>query len=320
MDDKQLEERLKLLKSSYDRLPSSIDTDEILKKIKNETNVTPIEKKKKGFKWQRITVWAVSIASALIIGILGSSYVLKEEMFQQEEQMSDVTKELIERMKKNYPIEREKRRELLNLSEEEFSQIAFIQAADSNFEHYTAERRESSLNYFSNTDLESVYENVLGGLALPSEMIKELNEGEKLDKVETITFLYEYRSRLNYFKEYTNDKLNQYKTELEPYKVDGLYNINKILENERFLPTGFQTMRKNAEIQGLQLVLIEDGIDLRFSFNLEPYYFLFSSFRSYFHWLFTNDGTGTIYVCMGTIIPIERNSLYTTKDGGIYVG
>ena len=29
MDDKQLEERLNLLKSSYDRLPSSLDTDEI---------------------------------------------------------------------------------------------------------------------------------------------------------------------------------------------------------------------------------------------------------------------------------------------------
>lgn len=32
MDDKKLEDRLALLKSSYDRLPSTIDSDDILKK------------------------------------------------------------------------------------------------------------------------------------------------------------------------------------------------------------------------------------------------------------------------------------------------
>ncbi|MCZ8535189.1 hypothetical protein [Psychrobacillus psychrodurans] len=273
MDDKQLEERLNLLKSSYDRLPSSVDTEEIIRKIENEHNIAPAEKKSKGSKWQRITVWTVSIASVFIIGILGSSYILEDEKkIQQGEQMSDATKEFIEQLKKDYPIEREKKRELLNLSEEEFSQIPFIEFADSSFEHYTAEREDSFLNNHSDSNLDTYYENTMSGLILPSEMVKELNEGDKLDKAETVSFLRKYNAKLNDFKLYTNDKLDKYKKELEPYKVNGLYNINKILENEQYLPDGFRTMRDNAEMQGLQLVLIGDGIDIRFSFSLEPNY------------------------------------------------
>lgn len=271
MDDKQLEERLNLLKSSYDRLPSSVDTDEILRKIEieNEKNVTPIEKKTKGYKWQRITVWAVSIASVFLIGILGSSYILEEGT--QGEQMSDATKEFIERLKKDYLIEREKRRELLHLSEEEFSQIPIIQSADSYFE-FSTKREESFLNHEFESNLASRYENVISGLLLPSEMVKELQEGDKLDKAETVSFLRKYHAKFNDFMLYTNDQLDGYKKDLEPYKVNGLYKIHKILENERFLPEGFQTMRKNAEMQGLQLVSIGDGIDIRFSYSLEQNY------------------------------------------------
>lgn len=273
MDDKQLEERLNLLKSSYDRLPSSVDTEEIIRKIENEHNIAPVEKKSKGSKWQRITVWAVSIAIVVIIGILGSSYILEDEkMIQQGEQMSDATKEFIERIKKDYLIEREKRRELLNLSEEEFSQIPFIQSADSNFEFYTGKRGWASLIDYSNSNLVTIYDDVLGELVFPSEMVQKIKEEDKLDKAETLTFLYEYHSRLNNFKEYTNNRLSNFKDELEPYKLDGLYNIDKILENERYLPKGFRTMRKNAEMQGLQLESILDGIDIRFSFSLEPNY------------------------------------------------
>ena len=131
MDDKQLEERLNLLKSSYDRLPSSVDTDEILKKIENGNNVAPIVKKNKGSKRQRITVWAVSVASVLLIGVLGTSFLEDQKnttISDQELNEDDITK-----LEKQYEKERLKRRQMLQLDEADFATIEFVHYADNIF-------------------------------------------------------------------------------------------------------------------------------------------------------------------------------------------
>lgn len=111
MDDKQLEERIHLLKDSYERIPPEIDVDDILNKLDEAPQVN--EKKNKGTKWQRITVWAVSIASVFIIGVLSASYleggVIKNSQNKQEEleQVNDLI-EYAESLKEQYEIEREK--------------------------------------------------------------------------------------------------------------------------------------------------------------------------------------------------------------------
>ncbi|MDF2064993.1 hypothetical protein [Bacillus sp. Cr_A10] len=268
MDDKQLEERLDLLKTSYDKVPSSIDTDGILNKIELE-KVEPLSKNKiTKSKWQRFTVLAVSFASTLIIGILGATFLFEDETRHGKEIQNEESKAFLEKLKKNYPIEREKRREMLNLSEEEFSQIDFIKSADMHFQHYTDDRSSTFINGTIFTDLDERYEEIMNNLKLPSEMVKEIHQGKKLTKEETVDFLNEYYLKINNFREYANEELNEYKDELSMYKVDGLYDVNKILENERFLPEEFNNLRYIAHNQGLQLKIMEDGIDLTFRIDL----------------------------------------------------
>ena len=266
MDDKQLEERFDLLKTSYERVPSNFDADEVLNKIKEETIPTAKEERHKDSKWQKVTVWAVSLASIFIIGVLGSTF-LKENTILEEGQLSETSKKFIDKLKKEYPLEREKRREMLNLPEEEFSQIEFISLADSNFQYYTDQRYTSLIDGTIYTDLEKRYDEIMDQLKLPSEMVKDIHSKTKLNKEETTDFLDKYYYKVYSFTEYANEKLEEYKNELSAFNVDNLYSINKILENERFLSKEFQNLRKNAQKQSLQLEVIEGGIDIRFHFN-----------------------------------------------------
>ncbi|WP_313894558.1 hypothetical protein [Psychrobacillus sp.] len=265
MDDKQLEERLDLLKSSYNRVPSSFNADEVLQKIEKEIVQPPPSKQSKGTTWQKVTVWAVGIASLFVVGILGGIYLSDERASQGEGQLNEANKEFVEKLKKGYPIEREKRREMLNLSEEEFTQIEFIRSADSSFEHITNPRY--GWGFINAPNIDAEYEQQITHLKLPSEMVKEVVEQDSLDKAETIEFLGTYHLKVNYFKEYANKQLDAYKDELSAYKVDGIFNMNEILENERLLPAGFQNLRKNAESQGLKLEIVDEGIDVVFRYN-----------------------------------------------------
>ena len=60
-------------------IPSSFDKEEVLRKIEEESN-KPLNRshsiKKKGTFKQNVTVWAVSIASIFIIGILSATFLL----------------------------------------------------------------------------------------------------------------------------------------------------------------------------------------------------------------------------------------------------
>ncbi|MFF2755434.1 hypothetical protein ACFVR1_17075 [Psychrobacillus sp. NPDC058041] len=271
MDDRELEERLDLLKSSYERVPSNFDADEVLSKLEDEKVQSINVERHKSLKWQKVTIWAVSIASLFIIGILGSSYLLKENAIQGEEQLSESAKEFIDRLKKEYPIAREKRREVLNLPEEEFSQIELINSADSYFQYIT-DSRYHPLYYNSSFNQDEAYKSIIDKIKLPSEMVTEIKKQDTLDKAETIEFLNAYNLKVNSFKEYANEKLDEQKDELSAYKVNGLYKINKILENERFLSKDFHNLRKNAESQGLKMEIIENGLDIRFTFDFEQYY------------------------------------------------
>lgn len=78
MDDKQFEQHMKLLKKSYDRVPSKFNADDVLSKIEAEgkpkkevkSYTTPVAS-----KWQKVSVWAVSLASVLLIGFLSASFI-----------------------------------------------------------------------------------------------------------------------------------------------------------------------------------------------------------------------------------------------------
>ncbi|WP_391116591.1 hypothetical protein [Psychrobacillus sp. L3] len=272
MDDKQLEEGLDLLKTSYERVPSNFDMVEILNKIEEEEVPSANEEKLKTSKWQKVTVWAVSLASIIIIGILGSTFLLNENAIQGEGELNESAKEFIDRLKKEYPIEREKRREMLNLPEEEFSQIEFISSADMYFQHYTDPRSTPFIEGTIYTDLDERYDKILDQLKLPSEMEQEIYKGNKLTKAETIEFMNKYYLKVSMLKGYANEKLDEYKDKLSIYKVNGLYNMNKILENERNLSKELQNLRKIAQNQSLELEIVEEGIDIHFGYSFARLY------------------------------------------------
>jgi len=78
MEDKQFEEKMKLLKKSYDRVPSQFNANDILRKIEAEgkpkKEVKPYTTSVAS-KWQKVSVWAVSLASVLLIGFLSASFI-----------------------------------------------------------------------------------------------------------------------------------------------------------------------------------------------------------------------------------------------------
>lgn len=206
MDDKQLEERLHLLKDSYERIPAQMDVDGILNKIEDAPQV--IEKKNKGSKWQRVTVWMVSIASIFIIGVLGVSYT-KEDVSQgnKMEELEVVTQQFLNRLNEEYPIEREKRRELLNLTEEEFSQIAFIQLADSEYDFYMNPNNYKNL-YQTARDpvkLQSRLDDLIQNLFLPSQMLEEMEKKQTtLSEGETAEFFNSYSRKIKDLQDFYN--------------------------------------------------------------------------------------------------------------------
>lgn len=233
MDDKQLEERLDLLKTSYERVPSANSADVIIKKIEEEKAQPPHEKKSKGTKWQRITVWTVSIASMFVIGILGANLLThdanhaNEEGSEQEEYEVDiVTAQFLENLKGVYPKEREKRRLDLNLTEEEFSKIAFIAGADSTYNFYTQPNNYEKLYHTARTaeTLQIRFDEIISSLYLPSEMIEEvIRHKTTLSEEETAQFFNSYSNKIEGLQQFFNSKGTTSEDQIKTLEKEGLY-------------------------------------------------------------------------------------------------
>ena len=269
MNDKQLEERLDLLKSTYDRVPTSSVADEVIQQLDKETLTPPTEEKTKSSYRQKAVVWAVSLASVFVIGILGSSFLMEDKISQQEEQMADETKAFIDHLKEQYPKEREKRRQMLNLSEQDFAEIGFISSADTLFNFYV-NRTDDYINF---ADQDERYNRLIDELMLPSEMIQELHSKSNgpIDKLSTVEFLNTYYNKIASLKDYANKQLTGYKDELSAYNKGIFFNLENIHENEGNLSDGFQQLQKSAYKQGLTLELIENGLDIHYVFDWERY-------------------------------------------------
>lgn len=192
MDDKHFEERLHLLKDSYERIPAQMDIDGILSKIEEAPQVT--EKKNNGTKWQRVTVWVVSAASVFIIGVLGVSYTKEDVNQGNKMEEPDATQQFLNRLYEEYLIEREKRREHLKLNEEEFSQIAFIQLADSEYDFYMNHSYQTARDPVT---LQSRLDDLIQNLSLPSQMLEEVKKKQTtLSEGETAEFFNSYSRKI----------------------------------------------------------------------------------------------------------------------------
>ncbi|MEK3980797.1 hypothetical protein MKY37_17345 [Psychrobacillus sp. FSL K6-2836] len=259
MDDKQLEERLNLLKSSYDRLPSFADTDEILKKIENENNVAPIVKKNKGTKRQRITVWAVSLASVFIIGILGTTFLndSNDVITSDQENSGDDIKNL----EKQYKEERLKRQQMLQMDEVDFANIEFVQYADNIF---TAQISPGTLEGKNDdVSIKDGYERAIDGLMLPSEMVEEFKTKGKLDAIQSISFINDFVAKSEHLINIYELILRDNEQSLNIAKHDGRLSEHVLIANRYNMPEEIQNMIEVLPKQGLKLVVNADGTEFR---------------------------------------------------------
>lgn len=268
MDDKQLEERLNLLKSSYDRLPSSVDTDEILKKIENGNNVAPIVKKNKGSKRQRITVWAVSVASVLLIGVLGTTFLEDQKnttISDQELNEDDITK-----LEKQYEKERLKRRQMLQLDEADFATIEFVHYADNIFSAQISPGTLEGKN--DDISMKDGYEFAIEGLKLPSEMVEETIKKGKLNTVQSIVFIEDFIAKSEHLINLYNQLLYEQEAAIKTAKHEGKLSEHVLIANRYNMPKEIQSMIEVLPKQGLKLAVNAEGT----AFQIVPDWSLFT--------------------------------------------
>lgn len=252
MDDKQLEERLYLLKDSYERIQTKIVVDDILNKLDEVPQVN--EKKNKGTKWQRLTVWAVSIASVFIITILGASFLNEANNITTDEK--EYTEQDIEKLVQSYTTERQKRQKQLEMSEEAFSSLGFVQYADTIFSAQispgTLEGKNDELS------IEEAYVKAIEGLKLPSEMVKDVKKKGKLDAQESIIFVDDFIAKTEYLIEYYDFKLWEHKEVVQIATFNDKPSAHVFISKRNEMPEEIQTLIKILPEQGLKLAVNDD--------------------------------------------------------------
>lgn len=250
MDDKQLEERLNLLKTSYDRVRSNIDLDEIINKIEIEKNKPLKERKNNASNWQKVTVWAVSLASVFVIGILSAS------LFQNDDKITSemvYTEQDIEKLEQDFAIEKQKRQQELEMKDKEFSQLGFVEYADSIFSSQispgTLEGKNDGL-YISDA-----YDKAIKGLKLPSEMIEDVKKNERLNAQDSMQFVDDFITKTNFLIAHYDKVLFKHKDEVMKAKINGKISEHRLIAMRKSMPDDVQKMLKVIPKQGLKIIV-----------------------------------------------------------------
>lgn len=225
MENNKFEKRMELLKKSYERIPSSFNSEEVLRKIDEESANSMKDEisfnKNNRFK-RNLTVWAVSIASVFLFGFITAFFMFEQQDVTVEMAGQEITQEYIVGLKKEYAIEREKRREILKMEEQKFGSLVFVSEADSLISHLTNNRYIKVLNSLENgrERLDSGLENALTALKLPSEMVKEVVENPLTnDEQGSITFLASYRSKVQSLIAVYDEILSENREAVKEYEV-----------------------------------------------------------------------------------------------------
>ncbi|MET0960878.1 MAG: hypothetical protein ABWX58_11200, partial [Psychrobacillus psychrotolerans] len=270
-----------------DRLPSSIDHDEILTKIENENNVPPIEKKIRGSKRQRITV-----ASVFIIGILGITFLndADEEMTGVQES----SEENIKNLEKWYEKERLKRQQMLQLDDAEFSAIEFVQDADNIFLGQISPGTLEGKN--DDVTMNEAYEFAIERLKLPSELVEETSQKGKLDADQSIFFISNFIVKSEHLITYYELILRNNEQALNIAIHDGRLSEHVLIANRYNMPEEIQNMIEVLPKQGLKLAVNNEGT----AFQIVPDWALFT--RDLFSILDENEAR---YLGIYDLIPVD---------------
>jgi len=257
LDDRHFENRMNLLKKSYEKVPSEFNPEDVLTKLDDtpirQTFIEEPKKSKKEALIQKASVWLVSLASVFILGIITANFLMNEE----EKDTAEVSNEQIEQIKKDYQKEREKRRELLKMDEKRFKELSFVHLADEQIAYLTNKETIKNLK-MDPLRLREWYDDAINWLKLPSEMVKELKEKPLTeDETASIQFLSDYRSKIRNLQEVYNEILSDYPDALENNKADGKYNETLIMITSKDEPEEFRNMVETMGSQNLTVKVNE---------------------------------------------------------------
>ncbi|MGE6488832.1 hypothetical protein [Paenisporosarcina sp. NPDC076898] len=251
MDDKQFDQQMKLLSKSYNRVPSKFNADDVLNKIdaenKNSQEVPAVHSVKQS-KWQKVSVWTVSLASVFLIGILSASFLNDHEK-QKSNTATEYNKTEIAELKKDYQKEREIRRKMLGMTSEQFDQLNFVQFADSELARIT--HPDTIKN--STLPLKVAYGETIKYLLLPSEMLTNLPNGNELNEEESMWFTEEFTKKIDDLVVVYNQVLADHKDVLSTAKMNGKLDVAYLNSKQKDLPEPVRQIILNSSHEGIMI-------------------------------------------------------------------
>ena len=197
-----------------------LDPDTVFKQIEEEDTskglVEIINKvHQRPSRWQKSVVWFVSIASVLLVGLLGTSYMVRQsetynsndEHISQENDDNKIGtyEKWVERMTKKYKRVKEDISRELNVSVEELNTFSYIQNADSMLAFYTSYKRPLEEDWVLPMEKE-----ILDGLMTPRRALETIKGYGPLSFNESYGIFSLYKQSLNDIEMYYNSLLEPY--------------------------------------------------------------------------------------------------------------
>ncbi|MGE7920283.1 hypothetical protein ACQKM9_15300 [Viridibacillus sp. NPDC093762] len=270
MDDKQFEDRMKLLKKSYDKVPSQFQLEKIVGQIESENQqLQTIEQIKKPRKnRQKLIAWAISIASIFILSILGATFLFENKKQMQQGSDGQYTfAEVFEDIEKDYPVAREKNRKLLKMKEKDFVELGFVNSADSRYDFYKKlSKDEDRKMLYSENQKDEYYKEAMRSIQLPQQLLYTTMANETtLTDTEARVYISEYYDRSRDLINYYNNLFMEHSEDLDFVREDGNLEWKRLFMNKDKLPQILQNAIDSAEIQNLGLKIVYNNVI--FGFN-----------------------------------------------------
>lgn len=258
MEDKEFERHMNLLKKSYERVPSKFNADDVLSKIekeeKEQKEVKPFTKPV-GSKWQKVSVWGVSLASVFLIGLLSASF-MSDGKEQGDKLVSEYDAKDIKELEEDYQQERKKRQEMLAMSDEQFDQLGFVSLADQLFARNI--HPDSLESRYSNQSFEDRYEQVIDYLKLPSEMIEEASQEAEMNEEESMAFIDDLNTKIDHLTFAYNLTIEEHRDVMNTVKMNDKLDADYLYANRKDLPKPIESMLKNAPKQSISIKVAPD--------------------------------------------------------------
>ncbi|WP_342550521.1 hypothetical protein MKX57_19040 [Lysinibacillus sp. FSL M8-0216] len=238
MDDKQFNQRMALLKKSYERMESKLEPQHVLQQIEVEDETREsLESinmvRNPSAKWKKSALWITSIASVLLVGILISSYMLPPSAFVQsdEEKIESTYEDWLSSLQKKYQEKREKTRIELNIPEEYFKKLSFVESAEYKYND-KAKNKKIVLNKLAYDPkyLTQLEQEILDSLHTPRELIERIETYENpMSFGQSRYFFSIYYHPMKEVLQYYTNELSQYNKVLSQKKKDYPKELNQLI-------------------------------------------------------------------------------------------